>query len=141
MTIIDVLQQGIRFTNSDPAAQEMLADFKDHKVGMKLDKDETTIVIKDGTVALEIGMREDCHASMRLPDIDLCGAIDNSYDLMEIREKGEIIKGDKTDPNTAVHFMALDQPAGRAGFVAPAPRVAVHLRNAFAVKLLHVDDL
>ncbi len=26
---------------------------------------------------------------------------------MEIREKGEIIKGDKTDPNTAVHFMAL----------------------------------
>jgi len=107
MTIIDVLQQGIRFTNSDPAAQEMLADFKDHKVGMKLDKDETTIVIKDGTVALESGMREDCHASMRLPDIDLCGAIDNSYDLMEIREKGEIIKGDKTDPNTAVHFMAL----------------------------------
>ncbi len=107
MTIIDVLQQGIRFTNSDPAAQEMLADFKDHKVGMKLDTDETTIVIKDGTVALETGMREDCHASMRLPDIDLCGAIDNSYDLMEIREKGEIIKGDKTDPNTAVHFMAL----------------------------------
>jgi len=107
MTIIDVLQQGIRFTNSDPAAQEMLADFKDHKVGMKLDKDETTIVIKDGAVALESGMREDCHASMRLPDIDLCGAIDNSYDLMEIREKGEIIKGDKTDPNTAVHFMAL----------------------------------
>jgi len=107
MTIIDVLQQGIRFTNSDPAAQEMLADFKDHKVGMKLDTDETTIVIKDGTVALETGMRDDCHASMRLPDIDLCGAIDNSYDLMEIREKGEIIKGDKTDPNTAVHFMAL----------------------------------
>jgi hypothetical protein len=26
---------------------------------------------------------------------------------MEIREKGEIIKGDRTDPNTAVHFMAL----------------------------------
>ena len=107
MTIIDVLQQGIRFTNSDPAAQEMLADFKDHKVGMKLDTDETTIVIKDGTVALEIGMREDCHAAMKMTDLDLCGAIDNSYDLMEIREKGEIIKGDRTDPNTAVHFMAL----------------------------------
>ena len=107
MTIIDVLQQGIRFTNSDPAAQEMLADFKDHKVGMKLDKDETTIVIKDGTVALETGMREDCHAAMKMTDFDLCGAIDNSYDLMEIREKGEIIKGDRTDPNTAVHFMAL----------------------------------
>jgi hypothetical protein len=107
MTIIDVLQQGIRFTNSDPAAQEMLADFKDHKVGMKLDTDETTIVIKDGTVALEIGMREDCHAAMKMTDFDLCGAIDNSYDLMEIREKGEIIKGDRTDPNTAVHFMAL----------------------------------
>jgi hypothetical protein len=52
-------------------------------------------------------MRDDCHAAMKMKDIDLCGAIDNSYDLMEIREKGEIIKGDRTDPNTAVHFMAL----------------------------------
>ena len=39
MAITDVLQQGILFTNADPAAQEMLADFKDHKVGVKLDND------------------------------------------------------------------------------------------------------
>ena len=38
--------------------------------------------------------------------VDLCGAIDNSFDLMEIREKGEIIKGDITDPNLPVHLMA-----------------------------------
>ena len=107
MAITDVLQQGILFTNADPAAQEMLADFKDHKVGVKLDKAEVTIVIQDGVVSLENGMRDDCHAAMKMTDIDLCGAIDNSYDLMEIREKGEIIKGDRTDPNTAVHFMAL----------------------------------
>jgi hypothetical protein len=107
MAIVNVLQQGIGFANSDPAAKEMLADFKDHKVGMKLDSDEVTIVIKDGAVVLENGMRDDCHAAMKMKDIDLCGAIDNSYDLMEIREKGEIIKGDRTDPNTAVHFMAL----------------------------------
>ncbi len=107
MTMIDVLQQGVRFANSDPAAQEMLADFKDHKVGMKLDKDETTIVIKDGTVMLESRHARGLPCGHAMTDIDLCGAIDNSYDLMEIREKGEIIKGDKTDPNTAVHFMAL----------------------------------
>lgn len=107
MAIIDVLNQGVAFTNADSAAREMLVDFKDHKVGMKLDKDEVTIIIKDGTVMLESGMREDCHAAMQMTDIDVCGAIDNSYDLMEIRDKGEIIKGDRTDPNTAVHFMAL----------------------------------
>jgi len=107
MAMIDVLQKGVLFTNSDPAAREMLADFTDHKVGMKLDGEELTIIIKDGTVMLESGTREDCHAAMGMATRDLCEAIDNSYDLMEIREKGEILKGDKTDPNTAVHFMAL----------------------------------
>ncbi|MEI6125006.1 MAG: hypothetical protein WCQ99_00495 [Pseudomonadota bacterium] len=43
---------------------------------------------------------------MKITPAEVCGAIDNSDDLMEIREKGEIIKGDKTDPNIAVHFMA-----------------------------------
>ncbi len=64
MAMIDVLQKGMRFTNSDPAAQEMLADFTDHKVGMKLDGEEMTIIIKDGKVMLESGTREDCHAAM-----------------------------------------------------------------------------
>ncbi|MBN2107430.1 MAG: hypothetical protein JW832_08375 [Deltaproteobacteria bacterium] len=107
MAITDVLQKGIDFTNADPAARDMLADFKDHRVGVKLDNAEVTIVIKDGVVALENGMRDDCHAAMQMKDADLYGAIDNSYDLMEIREKGDIIKGDRTDPATAVHFMAL----------------------------------
>jgi len=105
--MFDVLQKGVHFANSDPAAKDMLADFKDHKVGMKLDGQDMTIVIADGVVALEMGMREDCHAAMAMTRLDLCGAIDNSYDLMEIREKGQIIKGDRKDPNTAVHFMAL----------------------------------
>lgn len=107
MSIIDVLNQGVAFANADEAAQEMLADFKDHKVGMRLDGTELTVVIKDSVVSLEPGMRPDCHAAMQMRNVDLCGAIDNSYDLMEIREKGEIIKGDAKDPNTAVHFMAL----------------------------------
>jgi hypothetical protein len=107
MAMIDVLQKGVLFANADPAAQEMLADFTDHKVGMKLDGEEMTIIIKDGKVMLESGTRGDCHAAMGMTTKDLCEAIDNSYDLMEIREKGEILKGDKTDPNTAVHFMAL----------------------------------
>lgn len=107
MAIIDVLNRGVRFTNEDPTAREMLVDFKDHKVGMKLDGAAVTIVIRDGVVAIENGMREDCHAAMQMKDVDLCGAIDNSYDLMEIKEKGDIIKGDRTDPATAVHFMAL----------------------------------
>ena len=89
------------------ADKDLLADFTAPKVGMKLDGQDMTIVIADGVVALEIGMREDCHAAMAMTRLDLCGAIDNSYDLMEIREKGQIIKGDRKDPNTAVHFMAL----------------------------------
>jgi hypothetical protein len=107
MAMIDVLQKGVLFANSDPAAQEMLADFTDHKVGMKLDGQEMTIIIKDGKVMLESGTRGDCHAAMGMTTKDLCEAIDNSYDLMEIKDKGDIIKGDRTDRNTAVHFMAL----------------------------------
>jgi hypothetical protein len=85
----------------------MMADFKDHRVGIKLDADEITLVVKDGVISLENNIREDCHASLRMKTIDLCGAIDNSFDLMEIREKGEIIKGDITDPNLPVHLMAI----------------------------------
>lgn len=106
MTIIEVLKQGIEFTNKDTTAQEMMVDFKDHKVGMIMDAHEVTLVIKDGIISLESGMRDDCHAAMKIKSVDVCGAVDNSFDLMEIREKGEIIKGDKTDPNIAVHFMA-----------------------------------
>ena len=106
MTIVDVLKRGAGYTNTDEAAKEMLADFSDHKVGMKLDNAEVTMVVKDGEVAIEDGMRDDCHAAMKMKDSDVCGAIDDSFDLMEIREKGEIIKGDMNDPNIAVHFMA-----------------------------------
>jgi len=106
MTIIDILRRGVAFTNSDPTAQEMMADFKDHKVGMKMDVAEVTLVVTDGVLSLEEGILPDCHTAMQIRAADVCGAIDNSYDLMEIRDKGTIIKGDRTDPNIAVHFMA-----------------------------------
>jgi len=106
MSIVDVLKKGAEHTSSDEAAQEMLADFKDHKIGMQLDTAAVTIVVKDGVVALEEGIREDCHTAMKMKTVDVCGAIDNSFDLMEIREKGEITKGDMKDPAIAVHFMA-----------------------------------
>jgi len=57
-------------------------------------------------VSLEEGIRDDCDAVMKMKDLDMCGAIDNSYDLMEIKDKGEIVKGDVKDPAIAVHFMA-----------------------------------
>jgi hypothetical protein len=107
MTILDVLKKGMEFANADDMTQEMLADFKDHRVGMKLDNTEITMVVKDGVVSIENGMQLDnCHAAMKMKNIDVCGAIDNSFDLMEIREKGALIKGDPTDMNIAVHFMA-----------------------------------
>ena len=106
MTIADILKRGVEFTNADDTAGEMLDDFKDHKVGMKLDAEDVTFVVKDGVVSLENGIRDDCHAVISMKTIDMCGAIDNSFDLMEIREKGELIKGEMTDPNIAVHFMA-----------------------------------
>ena len=106
MSVMDMLRRGAEYTNTDETAQGMMADFKDHKIGMRLDADDVTQVIKDGRIALEDGIREDCHVVMKMKTVDLCGAIDNSFDLMEIREKGEIIKGDITDPNLPVHFMA-----------------------------------
>ena len=106
MTIVDILKRGVEFTNADDTAREMLADFKDHKVGMKLDAEDVTVVVKDGVVSLENGIRDDCHAVISMKTVDMCGAIDNSFDLMEIREKGELIKGEMTDPNIPVHFMA-----------------------------------
>ena len=107
MTIMDILQRGAAFANADDTTKDMLADFKDHRVGMKLDKEELTMVVKDGVVSLEDGMNIDnCHAAMNMKTVDVCGAIDNSFDLMEIREKGKLLKGDPTDMNIAVHFMA-----------------------------------
>lgn len=107
MTIIDILQKGVAFANTDETTMEMLADFKDHRVGLKLDREELTMVVKDGVVSLENGMQMDnCHAAMTMKTVDICGAIDNSYDLMEIRDKSKLIKGDPTDMNIAVHFMA-----------------------------------
>jgi hypothetical protein len=107
MTILDILQQGIEFANSDDMTKEMLADFKDHRVGIKLDKEELTLVVKDGVISLENGMQLDnCHAAMIMKTADICAAIDNGYDLMEIREKGTLLKGDPKDMSIAVHFMA-----------------------------------
>ena len=106
MSIVDILNKGVEFTNSDEAAQEMLADFTDHKVGMKIGEKEVTLVVKDSVVSLDQGVREDCDAVMSLSPLDMCGAIDDSYDLMEIKDKGEILKGDPKDPAIAVHFMA-----------------------------------
>jgi len=104
MSALPILRKGIEYTNQDETTKEMMADFKDHKVGIKLDAEDITLVVKDGTISLENGIRDDCHAVMKIKTLDLCGAIDNSFDLMEIREKGEIIK---KDPNLSVHLMAI----------------------------------
>ena len=106
MSVVDVLKKGVEFTNADETAKGMMVDFKDHKVGLKLDVDEITQVVKDGIISLEEGIREDCHVVLKMKTVDLCGAIDNSFDLMEIKDKGEIVKGDIKDPNLPVHLMA-----------------------------------
>jgi hypothetical protein len=38
--------------------------------------------------------------------VDLCSAIDNTFDLMEIKDKGKLVKGDMADPTVPVHLMA-----------------------------------
>lgn len=107
MGIEEILRRGIEFTNIDETAKEMMADFKDHRVGLRVDGDDFTLVVKDGVIFLEKGIQEDCHCSMKMKAVDLCGAIDNSFDLMELREKGEMMKGEITDPNLPVHLMAI----------------------------------
>jgi hypothetical protein len=103
---MEMLAAGAAFTNTDETAQGMMADFKDHKVGLQLDADEITQVVKDGRLALEKGIRDDCHVVLKLKTVDLCSAIDNTFDLMEIKDKGELLKGDMTDPTVPVHLMA-----------------------------------
>ena len=106
MSVMDILKKGADFTNEDEAAKGMMADFNDHKVGLQLDGDEVTQVVKDGALSLEEGIREDCHVVLKMKTVDLLGAIDNTFDLMEIKDKGELVKGDMTDPNVPVHLMA-----------------------------------
>jgi hypothetical protein len=106
MSVMDILKKGANFTNGDEAAKGMMADFNDHKVGLQLDADEFTQVVKDGALSLEDGIRDDCHVVLKMKTVDLLGAIDNTFDLMEIKDKGELVKGDMTDPNVPVHLMA-----------------------------------
>lgn len=106
MSVMDILKKGADFTNEDEAAKGMMADFNDHKVGLQLDADEVTQVVKDGALSLEEAIRDDCHVVLKMKTVDLLGAIDNTFDLMEIKDKGELVKGDMTDPNVPVHLMA-----------------------------------
>ena len=106
MSVMDILKKGADFTNEDEAAKGMMADFNDHKVGLQLDADEVTQVVKDGALSLEENIRDDCHVVLKMKTVDLLGAIDNTFDLMEIKDKGELVKGDMTDPNVPVHLMA-----------------------------------
>ena len=58
MSVMDVLKKGADYTNVDETAKGMMADFNDHKVGLQLDADEVTQVVKDGALSLEEGVRE-----------------------------------------------------------------------------------
>ena len=106
MSVMEILKKGADYTNADETAKGMMADFNDHKVGLQLDADEVTQVVKDGVLSLEEGVRDDCHVVLKMKTVDLCSAIDNTFDLMEIKDKGELVKGDMTDPNVPVHLMA-----------------------------------
>lgn len=106
MSVMDMLKRGADYTNADENAKTMMADFEDHKIGLQLDADEVTQVVKDGTLSLEKGIRDDCHVVLKMKTVDLCSAIDNTFDLMEIKDKGELVKGDIKDPSVPVHLMA-----------------------------------
>ena len=106
MALLDVLKSGIEQTNKDETALEMLADFNDHRVGMMVSGTDITLIVKEGKVSLEEGIREDSHAVMKLGADIVCGAIDNSVDLLDIKDEGELVKGDMADPDLPVHFMA-----------------------------------
>ncbi len=106
MTILDVLKSGLERTNKDEISLEMLADFSDHKVGMMIGDTEITLLVKDGKASIEEGVLADSHVVMKLGADVVCGAIDNSIDLMDIKDEGELVKGDMSDPDVPVHFMA-----------------------------------
>ena len=106
MTILDVLKSGLERTNKDGISLEMLADFSDHKVGMMIGDTEITLIVKDGKASIEGGVLADSHVVMKIgPDV-VCGSIDNSIDLMDIKDMAELVKGDLADPDVPVHFMA-----------------------------------
>ena len=106
MILLDVLKSGIEQTNKDEISLEMLADFNDHKVGMMIGDTEITLIVKDGKASIDEGVRADSHVIMKIGADKVCGAIDNSIDLMDIKDHGELVKGDMADPDVPVHFMA-----------------------------------
>jgi hypothetical protein len=106
MALLDILKSGIEQTNKDEISLEMLADFDDHRVGMIISSTDVTLIVKEGKVSLEEGIREDSHVVMKLGADIVCGAIDNSIDLLDIKDEGELVKGDISDPDVPVHFMA-----------------------------------
>jgi hypothetical protein len=106
MTILDILKSGIEQTNKDETSLEMLADFSNHKVGMMVGDTEITLIVKDGKVSIEEGVLADSHVVMKIGADVVCGSIDNSIDLMDIKDNAELVKGDMSDPDVPVHFMA-----------------------------------
>lgn len=107
MGLKEVMKRGALFANKDESTRDILNEFKDHKVGMQFDQEEVTIVIKDGMVSIEGGIRPDCHVVMKLSTGNMCSMIDGTKDRAEIREEGEITKGDISDPSLLVNFMAV----------------------------------
>jgi hypothetical protein len=106
MTILDVLKSGIEQTNKDEISLEMLADFSNHKIGMMIGDTEITLIVKDGKASIEEGVLADSHVVMKIGADVVCGSIDNSIDLMDIKGNAELVKGDLNDPDVPVHFMA-----------------------------------
>jgi len=104
MTILDILKSGIEQTNKDEISLEMLADFSNHKVGMTVGDTEITLIVKDGKVSIEEGVLADSHVVMKIGADVVCGSIDNSIDLMDIKDNAELVKGDMSDPDVPVHF-------------------------------------
>jgi len=106
MKILDVLKSGVEQTNKDEISLEMLADFSNHKVGMMVGDTEITLIVKDGKASIVEGVLADSHVVMKIGVDVVCGSIDNSIDLMEIKDNAELVKGDMSDPDVPVHFMA-----------------------------------
>jgi len=107
MGLTEIMEKGAIFANKDETISDILRDFHDHKVGMQFDHEEITIVIKDGAVSIEKGIRDDCNVVMKLSTENMCSMIDGTKDRAEIREEGEITKGDFSDPSLLVNFMAV----------------------------------
>ncbi len=98
VSIFDILSKAAELANKDPKVQKEMAECDGDKVGFRFTDDTpVTVITNKGRLLVEPKERPDCQIVIELSAISLCDICDKTMSLMEIRDKGKIVKGELHD--------------------------------------------